>query len=242
MIEINLVPDVKQELIKAQRARATVITSSILISIASATVVTLLAVYVFVVQTARGSINDGDINRLSTELSGVEDLSKTLTIQNQLSKIYNLNDQKVLSSRLFGMLNAVIPPSPNDIKLSNLTLDTEQNLIIIEGQADNSYAAVEVFKKTIEAAKIRYVDVDEQKQEVVMASNVTTSDTSYGEDSSGSRVLRFTISFTYVPELFAATARDAEIVIATTGNVTDSHLGVPNSLFVNRANDVRGGQ
>lgn len=39
MIEINLVPDVKQELIKAQRVRATVISFSIAIGLVSVAVV-----------------------------------------------------------------------------------------------------------------------------------------------------------------------------------------------------------
>src|SRR5690554_4656394 len=98
MIQINLIPDVKQELIKAQKARATVVTMAILIGIAALAVVVILAVYVFVVQTARGAISDGEIDRLSSQLADVEDLGKTLTIQNQLALINDLNNDKHISS------------------------------------------------------------------------------------------------------------------------------------------------
>lgn len=238
MISINLVPDVKQELIQAQKARSTVITIAILAGIASLAVITILAVYVFVVQTARGAISDGEIDSLSQELSEVEDLGKTLTMQNQLATINTLNEEKQITSRVFGLLNAITPEPPNDIGLSNLNLDTEQNLITIEGQAENSYTAVEIFQKTIEGAQIRYTDQNGEVQEVQLASEFNTSNTSYGEDASGRKVLRFTLSFVYDPQLFAFNAQDAEIVITTTGNVTDSRLGVPDSIFVERANDL----
>lgn len=49
MIEINLIPDVKQELLKAQRTRSMVVSIAIISSIAAASVVVLLLVYIFVV-------------------------------------------------------------------------------------------------------------------------------------------------------------------------------------------------
>lgn len=237
MIEINLVPDVKQELIKAQRVRAAVISFSILIGFATAGIVTLLAVYVFGFQTIRGGIADGAIKDEAAKLSSVEDLSKTLTIQNQLTKISDMHTNKKIDSRIFDVLNAIIPPTPNDVTISTLSLDSEAGTISIEGQAANSYAAVEVFKKTIEGAKVQF-KVDDTDQEVVLASNVSTGDTSYGEDSSGAKVLRFTMVFNYAPELFAFTSRDLKVIISTNGNATDSYIGVPKSIFVERASDI----
>lgn len=242
MIEINLVPDIKQELIKAQRIRSTVITTAILIGIVSVGIVTALALYVFTVQTVRGSLADGDIKKGSEQLSRVEDLSKTLTIQNQLTKISDLNGNKKIDSRIFDLLAAIIPPAPNDIQISDLNIDSTNGTITINGQATNSYAAVEVFKKTIEGAKFKYTDSDNEKQEIILASDISTSNTSYGEDSTGAKVLRFTISFTYAEELFSPASKNISIVITTNGNATDSYLGVPSSIFVDRAKDLTGGQ
>ncbi|NTW62098.1 hypothetical protein HGB25_01650 [Candidatus Saccharibacteria bacterium] len=241
MIEINLVPDVKQELIKAQRVRATVITITILIGMASVAVVAALAFYVFAVQTVRSVLADNSIKDSSAKLDKVPDLSKTLTIQNQLTKINQLNDAKKVDSRIFDLLSAVVPPAPNDIKISDLSIKSDSKMIIVNGQAANSYAALEVFKKTIAGAKVRYTDTNNKQQEVDLASSISTSNTSYGEDSSGVKVLRFTISFVYTDELFSPLSKNVSVVIKTNGNVTDSFLGVPTSLFTDRAKDLTGG-
>jgi Tfp pilus assembly protein PilN len=242
MIEINLVPDVKQELIKAQRIRSMVIAASILIGSISVAVVALLAMYVFTVQAVRSGIADGKIKDGSAKLASVEDLSKTLTIQNQLTKISDLNSKKNIDSRIFDMLTAIIPPSPNDIQISDLTIDSSAGLITIDGQAPNSYAAVEVFRKTIDGAKVKYTDDNKTQQELTLASSVSISNTSYGEDSSGTKVYRFTLSFVYAPELFSLSSKGATVVVANEGNVTDSYLGVPKSVFADRAKDLTGSQ
>ena len=242
MIEINLVPDIKQELIKAQRVRSTVITGAIMIGLISISIVIILVFYIFAIQTTRGLLADNAIKSGSEKLAKVADLSKTLTIQNQLTKISDLNSKKKIDSRIFDLLNVIIPPAPNDVKISDLTIDSSANLITINGQAKNSYAAVEVFKKTIEGAKVKYNDIDNKPQEVTLASNLSISNTSYGEDSSGLKVLRFTINFEYAPELFAPEIRNVSVVVTTKGNATDSYLGVPKSFFTDRATDLTGGQ
>ena len=109
MIEINLVPDIKQELIRAQRIRSTVITVAILIGSVSIAIVALLAFYVFAVQTARGFIADNQIADGSKKLASVEDLSKTLTIQNQLTKINDLNNNKKIDSRTVSYTHLTLP-------------------------------------------------------------------------------------------------------------------------------------
>ena len=241
MIEINLVPDVKQELIKAQRIRSTVVSSAIFVAIVSVGIVALLAIYVFAVQTVRSAVADDAIKKGSTKLAGIEDLSKTLTIQNQLTKISALHNQSKIDSRIFDVLSAIIPPKPNDVQISNLTIDASTSLITIEGQASNVYSAVEIFRKTIEGAQVKYKS-DSGDQVVSLASNVSTGDTSYGEDSSGAKVLRFTISFSYDESLFSPSSTNAKVVISTQGNVTDSFIGLPQSIFVDRAKDLQGAQ
>lgn len=241
MIEINLIPDVKQELIRAQRTRSTVITGSIFVGIASISVVVVLAVYVFGVQTARNLFADSSITSGIKKLQDVSDLQKTLTIQNQLSKITALNGNKKVDSRLFEVLGAVIPPAPNDIMISSISIDSDSQTIVIEGQAVNSYSAVEIFKKTIEGAVLKYTKNDKASQ-VNLASDISISDTSYGADSSGSKVLRFTMSFVYANELFSPSSINTSIAIIVDGNVTDSYLGIPKSIFVDRAADITEGQ
>lgn len=240
MIEINLVPDVKQELIRAERVRAAVISIAIVVGLAAAGVVILLALYVYGLQTVRGAVDDNQIKDENTKLTSVEDLSKTLTIQNQLSKIAAFQDQRKMTSRLFDVLTAIIPPAPNNMSISSLSIDTEARTIAIEGQAANSYPALEVFKKTIEGAKVRYAD-DTSSQEETLASDISTSDVSFGEDASGAKVLRFALTFTYSDKLFSPSANSVAVIISNQGNVTDSYLGVPQSIFADRASDPTGG-
>lgn len=241
MIEINLVPDVKQELIKAQRVRASVISVSILVGMAAVGVVVVLAIWVFAVQTARSVLTDNTIKSESEKLTKVEDVSNTLTIQNQLSKLTAMHNDKNIDSRIFDVLTTINPPEPNNVSITNLSLDSSEKTITIEAQAVNGYPALDVFKKTINATTFQFTQ-DGEKQSVALASNMSDSDRSYGEDASGAKVLRFTLSFTYPDELFAKTAQSAAIVAPTRKNATDSYLGVPQSLFTQKASDTSEGQ
>lgn len=234
MIEINLVPDVKQELIKAQRVRASVISIAILVGIVALGVVVMLAIWVFGVQTARNVITDNTIKSESQKLSGVEDISSTLTIQNQLSKLTQMHDSKHIDSRLFDILTTINPPEPNNVAITKLSLSSADSSITVQAQAVNGYPALEVFKKTIAATKFEYTR-DGQSQSIPLATGISDSERSYGENAAGAKVLRFTLVFTYPQELFSRTVQNATIVAPTKSNATDSFLGVPQSLFTQRA-------
>lgn len=237
MIEINLVPDIKQELIKAQRVRASVISLAIVIGIGAVGVVVVLAFWVFAVQTARGLLTDNAIKSESQQLSAVEDVSNTLTIQNQLSKLPEMHDGKSIDSRLFDILTTINPPAPNTVSVTKVLLDSSTKTIRLEAQARNGYLALEVFKKTITGTKFEFTK-DGEKQSAPLADEMSDSDRSYGEDASGAKVLRFTLTFVYPEQLFARTAQNAVIVAPDKSNVTDSFLGVPNSLFTQKASDT----
>ena len=247
MIELNLVPDVKQELIKAQRMRATVISVAIITSIAAVAVVVLLLIYVYGVQFGRNVYLDGQIKNKSTELSQVEDLSEMVTIQNQLSMISDLNARKTISSRLFDMLSAVLPPAPNTVQISQMDVDTDNGTIRLEGQT-HGYDSMEVFKKTLGSAVITLPSnendgqdgtSDDEDAPIPLASEVGTSDVSFGEDNEGNKVLRFVVSFAYAPELFDSSVDTISIKLSINGNVTDSYLGLPKSIFTERAKDIK---
>lgn len=238
MIEINLIPDVKQELIKAERVRGVVISFSILAGIIALAIVGVLAVYVFGVQTVRSALDDDAIKKGGEQLASVEDLSKVLTIQNQLSKINELNSQKKIDSRVIDVIQAVTPPAPNNIQISSLFVDNTNTRISLEGQTP-TYDTLEIFKKTIDGAVITYTQDGEDKQ-TKLATEISTSDVSFGEDSTGAKVLRFTLSFVYTEELFSPTVPTFVVKLTNQGNVTDSYLGLPKSLFVAPAQDLEG--
>lgn len=231
MIEINLVPDVKQELIWAQRTRNAVVTFSIFTGVAALAVVALLAFYVYGVQTVRGAFLDQGIKDSSDDIAQFEDLSKVLTIQNQLGVIDTLNDTRQQNSRIFDMLSAVVPPAPNEVRVAAVAVDTETAIMEIEGQTAD-YGSIEIFKKTLEGAVIEYPLEDGTAQTDMLATMINISEISYGEDSNGANVVRFTLDFVYPDSLFSAAISNVSFQLTNEGNVTDSYLGVPRSLFV----------
>ena len=237
MIEINLIPDVKQELLKAQRMRTVVISGAITGSIIAAGLVVALVIYVFAVQSVRSSFLDDAIKTNDAKLAEVEDSSKILTIQNQLKLISELNANKKMDSRVFDVLAAVIPPEPNSVQISMFNIDADTSTITLEGQT-RAYDSMEIFKKTLDSAIVTYVENEEDMQ-VKLAADVSTGDISYGEDASGVKVVRFSLNFVYPEELFSPTIPLVTIKLSQNGNVTDSYLGIPKSMFVDRAEDVK---
>lgn len=241
MIEINLIPDIKQELLRAKRVRTVVVSSAIIVGIAAVGVVVLLAVYLFGVQTLRSTLADRAITDNESKLKEVPDLANMLTIQSQLESITDLHDNKQMSSRLFELLTAINPAQPNQVTFSLVRIDADNGAIHIEGQAANGFVAADVLKKTIQATKLSYGQGGETKTET-LAKNISISNLSYGEDATGAKVLRFTIDFEYSEALFARSADNTIIIRPDRQNATDSYKYLPESLFGSRASDPKEGQ
>jgi hypothetical protein len=252
MIEINLIPDVKQELLKAQRTRAIVISASIFASIVAAGIVVLLLGYIFGVQGFRSIYLDDQIDKKGTEFSNIQDLSKVLTIQNQLKTISELNGQKNMDSRIFDMIAAITPQGDSTVSFSQITAGAagDETVTPVEGATQTGgqihlegqttgYDAMEVFKKTVENTVFEYT-VDGETKTAALATNINTGDISYGEDADGNKVLRFTIGFDYPAELLSPKSSNISFKLNIDGNVTDSYLGIPR--FAERAKDLQGEQ
>lgn len=239
MIEVSLIPDVKQELIQARRMRATVVSISILAMIISGGIVALLSVYVFAGQGVRNLVADGSIKDKYAEIEeNKEDLQRMLTVQNQLEKISQTHSDKTVSSRLFDVLSVIIPAEPNDVSLTSTTMDTEDGTLTIEGQSSAGFIAYEAFKKTIAATElVYYEDGDNKPKTVSLASDIVDGERSYGQDQDGRRVLRFNISFTYDESLFDVNAKKMLVQGPNRQKATDSAVAIPNSLFTAPAND-----
>ncbi len=231
MIEINLIPDVKLELLKARRQRRMVISAAILTSIVAGAVVVLLALYAFGVQTVADTLANGNIESENKKLSKVKDLSKTLTIQNQLEQLSRSQSDKNITSRLFDIISVTVPEGKNAVTIKRLAFKSEESTIDIEAEATNGYEALEVFKKTIGQTTFQY-NVDGEAQEPVkIATAITDGERRYSEDDQGRQVLRFSISFTYTEEMFKPDSEDGRIVGPNKQKATDSAQGVPTSLF-----------
>jgi hypothetical protein len=239
MIEINLVPDVKQELIKAKHIRNLVVSGAIGVGVVSVGIVVLLAVYLFGIQALRSTLADNAITDKAAKLKAVPDLANMLTIQSQLTNITKLHNDKNIDSRLFELLTAINPEKPNQVTFSLVRIDSANHLIHIDGQAANGFVAADVLKKTIQATTLSYV-TDGKTQKESVTDNISLSNLSYGEDANGSKVLRFSVDFEYNTNLFARSSNDAIITRPDRQNATDSFKRLPESLFSDRAADEGG--
>jgi len=241
VIQVNLIPDVKYQLLKARSLRIKIISICTLVSIIAGGAVVLLSVYVFGVQTVANVLADNATTAEYKKLNEVQDLSKILTIQDQLGQISSLEDKQVQTSRLFKMLDEALPSGENEITYSALKLNTEEDTFTIEAEALNGYEALEVLKKTISQTKFVYREEgssqeDEPSKISIAASPIEISDQSYGQNSDNKRVLRFSLSFEYAPELFSTESKDWSFEGPAKQNATDSATGVPKSLF-NKGNE-----
>lgn len=231
MIEINLLPNVKRELLKTRAMRNRVISISFLVGGASIATVVVLAL-ILGSQIAAEAVQNGVIKDRNDKLMAVEDLNKVVTIQNQLTKINEQHSRKKINSRIFDVVTAVNPVAPNNVSFSDIKVNPESKTITLEGSAVNGYSALETLKKTILNTKVQTTDGD-KSSEVSLTKEIKDGDTSFGENSEGKKVLQFSFSFEYAEELLAPANNGTVSVLTPTGkvDVTDSRQGIPDSLF-----------
>ena len=231
MIEINLLPNVKRELLKTRVMRNRVISISFLVGGVSIAAVVVLAL-IFGSQIAAEAVQNGVIKDRNDKLMAVEDLNKVVTIQHQLTKINEQHSGKKINSRIFDVVTAVNPVAPNNVSFSDIKVNPGSKTITLEGSAVNGYSALETLKKTILNTKVQTTDGD-KSSEVSLTKEIKDGDTSFGENSEGKKVLQFSFSFEYAEELLEPANNGTVSVLTPTGkvDVTDSRQGIPDSLF-----------
>ena len=113
MIQINLIPDVKLDLIRIQKHRNLVISMAILAMMVTLAVVLIVAFYVFGVQTIRDNIANNNI-----------------TIQNQLSAINKTHEDKLMTSRILGILSVISQKgTPNEVNILSFALSKAEGTV-----------------------------------------------------------------------------------------------------------------
>lgn len=229
MIEINLLPDIKQQFIRAQRLKKLIITLMILIIAAALAIVLLLVFYVYIAQPVRQKFADDSIKKYAQQLKGNKDLTRDLTLQQQLSTITPLHEDKGSYDRLIDYLKTLNPQAPNNISISKAQLDSEAGTISLEASAKN-FQAIAIFNDTVKNAKLQYSD-SSGDQKIPLFSSVVVSDTSLGQDSSGQQVAAFKALLTYDPAAFDWTVTDP-IVTIPNENTTPSAKRV--SVFADK--------
>lgn len=222
MIQLNLLPDVKQEYIHAQQSRRLVFTIS---AIAVAASVGLLLLLISVGALQKKHINDltKDIATQSRQLQNKPQITKILTVQNQLQSLTALHDSKPAASRLFEYLNQVTPAQVN---ITSFTIDFTQNTVTITGTAD-SLGSV---NKYIDGLKYITYTTDENSTKQPAFSNVVL--TSFGLNKGSkdsSQAASYTITMSYDTTIFDVTKK-VKISIPNV-TTTRAQLDSPTDLF-----------
>lgn len=166
--EISLVPAVKTQLIRAQKIRNRVFFGCIVVSCAALGVVLVL----FSIKSGQDiamSNQDKRLGSLSEKINSYSELDSLITIQNQLDRHGKIIDNRQIISRAFGALGVMLPQGGDLVKLSELRVNLDTDLITMEGQTDAKvaplidYRVLEAFKKSVGLTKYdygRYVDAD----------------------------------------------------------------------------------
>src|SRR5437764_977489 len=134
MIQFNLLPDVKQEFIKARRTKRNTIAIASLVTGVALAILIILILVVDVAQKKHLSDPNNDIKKYSSQLQSTPDLNKILTVQNQLNSLPALHQQKQLASRLPDYLAKVTPAQAS---ISKFHIDFTANTIEITGDTDS---------------------------------------------------------------------------------------------------------
>ncbi len=229
MIGINLLPDVKKEFLKAQRTRNTVISISIITMFVAGGLTVFLALFVYVGQTTAINVVKGDIDTKQKTLEEKPEITKYLTIQNQLAalKILHGPDYKILYSRLFNYLLQLNPASPNNVQLGSARITRDSTLITIQGTTQD-FHALDTFKNTLEQAKLKYPDGDETK-EIALFSQVILKSAALIQSDTGSGV-SFEFDLTYTPDIFSPDIIDYQLTVPKL-TISDAQNNAPSELF-----------
>ena len=166
--EINLVPEIKYQMLKSMRFRKV---STFVCAIVAGVVGLTTAAFGIIVLIQNNTLasQDTKLEKMAGKIQEFSSMDDFLTLQSQLNAIQTVNDNKQVLSRIFGVLSMLRPKGGDELTLSKVSINMEDNSVTMEGQADAGvdpmydYRVLESFKKGAELTKYdygRYVDAD----------------------------------------------------------------------------------
>ena len=222
MIQLNLLPDIKVEFIRAKRLKRMVMVISVLTVGIS---VTLLVVMLSLNALQKKHINDlnSDITKYEKELQDTPDLAKILTIQNQLNSLPTLYAQRPVTSRLLPYIEQLTPTDV--IGISKLTVNFADSSFTIEGTG-KTFDAVNRYVDTLKFTNYIVIPAE---GEPVTDSKVAFSEVVLSTFSRDSKEAGFTIKLKFDTTIFDA-AHEVSLTVPKTVT-TRSETSLPTGLF-----------
>ncbi len=228
MIRLNLLPDIKREYLKARRTEAKAISFSILLGLMAIIGVIMIGVYVYVVQQVQTGLLTDSIKNNTKTLEAEKDVDKYLTLQSQLANIDTLHQAKTNYSRLLDILPRLNPAAPNNVDITEITIDSTTSVISLSGNA-NDYTGLITYRDTIRNTKLTYITKGQKDQNTEdMFPVVTIGQSSISKGSDGVSKLPFKITATFNKNAFATNSTNVNVVVPNK-DTTPSRVGSPDS-------------
>jgi hypothetical protein len=221
MIQLNLLPDIKMDYIKAERMRRMALSISVLASLVAIGLLVLLLV-VSSLQKKHLSDLSKDITRDSNTLQQKPQINKILTVQNQLESLTALHAAKPAAPRLFDYLYQV---TPNNVSINSLNNDFTAQTMTITGGAD----ALSTVNKYIDTLKFTTYSTDSSTGTTKAFSNIVLSSFGLNSSGQGNSAASYSITMSYDKTIFDITQK----ITLTVPNKTTTRaaLDQPEELF-----------
>jgi Tfp pilus assembly protein PilN len=227
MAQLNLLPDVKLEFVKAQRRKRTVMAVSAVVSAALLAIFIALLIFVRFAQKQHMSALDKDIESSLQTLKSNPELDKILTVQNQLASLPGMHNEKTISSRLFDYLTQL---TPTKATISEVKLDFDANTLSIKGNAD-ALSTVNKFADTLKFTK--YQVSGENAEEGEAFTNVVLKTFSVSGSEGGN--ISYELETKFNVAIFANSS-------PSTSGVSPVKLNVPNIISTRSATQTPGNE
>jgi Tfp pilus assembly protein PilN len=228
-LQFNLLPDVKQEYLKTQRTKRTVIAAAFTAAAISLFILLLMITTVYVINNKQLKDADKSVVSYKKQLNNIPNLNKILTIQNQLKTVSGLHQNKHITSRIYGYLPQI---TPTTACLNRASIDLTQSTLTLQGTAD-SLKTVNTYVDTLKFTKYKLSGQDTGKNAfpsvIESQFGLVANQTALCAGKTASASYELTI--TYDPALFSnAGSIDLEVPagLATTRSVLDDPS---NALF-----------
>ena len=183
--EINLVPDIKNEMIKTLKLRNFIFFLCVVVASASIGI-TLMAGLIVGGQQLAIEDKKSSISNLSDKVNSFSDLSDFLTIKDQLSNISDLTSDRKVFSRTFDILSAILPSGADTITISELNVDISGDTptFNFDAQANAGqapfidYNVLDSFKKSMDFMHYDYGDYVDNSSQTIPAYCMIETDNS----------------------------------------------------------------
>ena len=161
--EINLVPDVKNEMIRAIRLRNWILFGCIVVSLGVLGINVVLGL-IYSGQKIALADKENRVEMMKEKIDSYEDLAQFLTLQGQLNGLGEIASNRTDVTRVFTVLSALIPTSGDEVLIDEVSLDVESGEMTLSAQANAltspyiDYTVLESFKKSMSYLTYDYGD------------------------------------------------------------------------------------